>query len=103
MARRASESQRGVEEIYVRLLFSFASSFFVLWIIFGKPARALLSQEEIHKQIRPLTPHHLLHDLDQLAQAEGLRQEVELLPFREVLPEGVLGVAGHEDHLQVGI
>jgi hypothetical protein len=30
MARREVESQRDVEEIYVLILFSFASSFFVL-------------------------------------------------------------------------
>jgi hypothetical protein len=47
--------------------------------------------------------HGLLHRRDQLAEREGFWQEGELLVFRQALLEGVLGIAGDEDDLEVGI
>src|SRR5580692_10247199 len=48
-------------------------------------------------------PHRLLHGADQLLQGERLGQEIVLARIRQALLEGVLGVAGHEDDLEVGI
>src|ERR1700732_2054065 len=47
--------------------------------------------------------HGLLHRRHQLAQRERLRQEGELLVFRQALLEGVFRIARHEDDLEVGI
>src|ERR1700757_2629640 len=47
--------------------------------------------------------HRLLHRGDELAQRKRLWQEVELLAFGQALLEGVLGIAGDEDELDVGV
>jgi hypothetical protein len=45
--RRRSESQRGVEGIYVLTLFLLASSFFVLFGLFTIPLAAMMPQAKI--------------------------------------------------------
>src|SRR3954462_14007400 len=47
--------------------------------------------------------HRLLHGLDELLEAEGFGEKVEVLAIGQVLLEGVLGVARHEDDLQVRV
>src|SRR5260370_30708048 len=47
--------------------------------------------------------HGFLHRGNQLAQCERLRQERELLVFRQALLEGVFGITRPEDDLEVGI
>ncbi len=49
-----------------------------------------------------LPPQRLLDRDGELLEREWLRQEVKLLALGQVLAEGVLGVAGNEDDLEVG-
>ena len=49
------------------------------------------------------SPHRLLHHGDQLPERERLGQEIELLVVGQALVEGVLGVAGYEDDLDLGV
>jgi len=45
--------------------------------------------------------HQALDGLDELLEREGLRQEHEILAFRQIAREGVVGVAGDENDLAV--
>ena len=56
------------------------------------------SRRRNHSDYRP---ERLLDRDGELLQRERLRQEVEVLALRQVLAEGVLGIAGDEDDLQV--
>ena len=52
---------------------------------------------------RHLTPPWLPSRRDELLQRERLGQEIVTARVRQALLEGVLGVAGHEDDLEVGV
>src|SRR5215207_4699419 len=99
MARGETDSQSARTGFNVPVLFSRASSFFVLRRPFLN-SRTPLPKDHVSRA----SPRDcLLHRLDELLQAEGLGEEVEFLALRQVLAKGVLGVARDEDHLEVGV
>src|SRR5215207_4404767 len=88
MAEGNSDSQSLCRGFYVPCLFSRASSFFVL-----HAGRRGSGAKSSHAPTGSrLLRDGLLHRLDELLQAEGLGEEVELLAFGQVLAECVLGI-----------